>query len=99
MLNPQLEAIHNDPRIWGDPETFRPERFLDGKPSLTEYIPFGGGKRRCIGAMFALKEMNVALRTILDAIDFEHVGDEAEAQKRAHVTMAPSKGGLIRRTR
>jgi len=99
MLNPQLEAIHNDPRIWGDPETFRPERFLDGKPSLTEYIPFGGGKRRCIGAMFALKEMNVALRTILDAIDFEHVGDEAESQKRAHVTMAPSKGGLIRRTR
>jgi len=49
--------------------------------------------------MFALKEMNVALRTILDAIDFEHVGDEAESQKRAHVTMAPSKGGLIRRTR
>jgi cytochrome P450 len=99
MLNPQIEAIHNDPRIWGDPETFRPERFLNTKPSLTEYIPFGGGKRRCIGSIFALKEMNVALRTILDAMDFEHVGAEAETQKRAHVTLAPSKGGLIRRTR
>jgi len=99
MLNPQLEAIHNDARIWHDPEAFRPERFLDTKPSLTEFIPFGGGKRRCIGALFAQKEMKVALRTILDAMDFEHVGAAAETHRHSHVTMAPSKGGLIRRTR
>jgi len=99
MLNPQLEAIHNDPRIWGDAEAFRPERFLESKPALSEFIPFGGGKRRCIGALFAQKEMKVALRTILDAMDFEHVGAEAETHRHSHVTMAPSKGGLIRRTR
>lgn len=98
MLNPQLEAIHNDPRIWGDPEVFRPERFLDRKLATNEFIPYGGGKRRCIGALFAHKEMVVALRTILDAMDFEHVGP-AEKHKHSHVTMAPAKGGLIRRTR
>ncbi len=99
MLNPQIEAIHNDPRIWGDPEVFRPERFIESKPSLSDFIPYGGGKRRCLGALFAHKELTVALRAILDTMDFEHVGDEPEGAKRSHSTMTPSRGGLIRRTR
>ncbi len=98
-LNPQIEAIHHDARIWTDPEVFRPERFLESKPSQSEFLPFGGGKRRCIGALFAQKEMKVALRTILDTMAFEHVGAHPETAKHSHVTLAPSQGGLIRRTR
>ncbi|KAF5297439.1 hypothetical protein FQR65_LT01370 [Abscondita terminalis] len=43
--------------IWGDPETFRPERFLDAHKgqliSYPEFIPFGFGKRKCLGDTFA----------------------------------------------
>lgn len=99
MLNPQIESIHGDARIWGDPEVFRPERFLDEKPSTRTFLPFGGGKRRCIGAQFAQTEMRVALRTILDAIDFEHVGAQAETQKHSFITLVPSRGAQIHRTR
>lgn len=45
---PGLYAFHSDPRLWGDPENFRPERFLDdnGKLCLKKDItlPFGAGK-------------------------------------------------------
>lgn len=52
-----LYAFHNDEKLWGDPFTFRPERFLDdqGKLSLKKDItfPFGAGKRLCAGETFA----------------------------------------------
>lgn len=99
MINPQVDTVHRDPRLWADPEAFRPERFLEGRPSTSTYFPYGGGQRRCIGALFAHSEMKVALRTILDAMDFTHVGDGAETQKNSFITLAPSRGAAIRRTR
>ncbi len=51
-----LYAVHNDPDIWGDPECFRPERFLneDGTKFVQNeaLIPFAEGKRKCIGETF-----------------------------------------------
>ncbi|XP_073815610.1 probable cytochrome P450 304a1 isoform X5 [Musca autumnalis] len=52
-----LYAFHNDERVWGDPQNFRPERFLDenGKLCLKKDVslPFGAGKRLCAGETFA----------------------------------------------
>jgi cytochrome P450 len=49
--------LHNDKGIWGDPENFRPERFLggDGKLNLKNdfSLPFGAGRRLCAGETFA----------------------------------------------
>ena len=49
--------IHHDPRVWGDPENFRPTRFLgsDGKTFVKydSFIPFSMGKRACIGEQVA----------------------------------------------
>ena len=45
-------AIHHDPSIWAEPETFRPERFLKEEESNIQpytWLPFGGGPRQCIG--------------------------------------------------
>lgn len=56
FMVPGLYAFHNDKDLWGDPQTFRPERFLvDGKLSLKKDIslPFGAGKRLCAGETFA----------------------------------------------
>lgn len=48
-----VESVHSDKEFWGDPEVFRPERFLED-PSLTErFMPFGQGHRRCLGEALA----------------------------------------------
>jgi cytochrome P450 len=61
-------VLHHLPEIWGDPDTFRPERWdpaIAGKLSQFAYFPFGGGSRICIGMPFAQMETKLLLATIL----------------------------------
>ena len=64
-----LPALHFNPDVWKDPDSFDPDRFLQRKPSPFEYAPFGGGYRRCIGAAFAQHELAVAIGTILNTVE------------------------------
>uniref|UniRef100_A0A182NGX6 Cytochrome P450 n=1 Tax=Anopheles dirus TaxID=7168 RepID=A0A182NGX6_9DIPT len=51
-----LRNVHMDPEHWGDPEVFRPERFLNDARKIVNterLIPFGQGKRRCLGETLA----------------------------------------------
>jgi cytochrome P450 len=64
-----LPALHFNPGVWKDPDSFGPDRFLQWKPSPFEYAPFGGGFRRCIGAAFAHHELAVAIGTILKTVE------------------------------
>ncbi|MCV7347786.1 cytochrome P450 [Mycolicibacterium rhodesiae] len=64
-----LPALHFNPDLWTDPDTFDPERFLNARPSPFQYAPFGGGYRRCIGAAFALDELAVAIGTMIKRLD------------------------------
>lgn len=88
-----IALIHDDETLFPDARAFAPSRFADARPGLYEWIPFGGGARRCIGAAFATMEMNVVLRTLLR--DFTLV-PTAERDERWHsrgVAGAPAKGG------
>ena len=58
--------IQHDPDIYEEPYAFRPERFLDSAPGTYTWIPFGGGRRRCLGASFAMVEMKIVLRAVLE---------------------------------
>ena len=62
---PSISTAHLNPAVYPDPLGFRPERFLERKYTPFEYLPFGGGGRRCVGAAFALYEMKIILGSIL----------------------------------
>ncbi|GLH03092.1 Cytochrome P450 306a1, partial [Gryllus bimaculatus] len=68
-----LHAMHHDKELWGDPENFRPERFLDehGKLKRDISLPFGAGKRLCAGETFARQGMFVVLAALLQNFNLE----------------------------
>ncbi|XP_038069694.1 cytochrome P450 2U1-like [Patiria miniata] len=71
---PNIYSVHFDPELWGDPEDFRPERFIDeqGRISKPEYlIPFSIGRRRCIGEQLAMKEFFLFYITLLQNFKFK----------------------------
>ncbi|GAB6030733.1 hypothetical protein CHUAL_007584 [Chamberlinius hualienensis] len=73
MIIPNLWAVHHDPKIWGDPENFRPERFLNenGQVKNSEYlIPFSVGKRACVGEPLARMEIFLYFVSLLQNFDF-----------------------------
>lgn len=85
---------HDDPRLFKDPERYRPERFLEERPSNYAYIPFGGGVRRCIGAAFAKMEFAVVMERMLERFDLQPTTVKQEPWDFRSVTFAPGKGGV-----
>ena len=95
-INPSIAVIHARPDAFAGPREFRPERFLeDNPPDTYTWIPFGGGTRRCIGASFALFEMRVVIRRVIDRTTLEAASDEAERVERRGVTMVPKRGTRV----
>jgi cytochrome P450 len=84
---------HFDERLFDDPLRFNPDRFLNQLPDTYEWIPFGGGMRRCIGATFAHMEMDIILRVLLERITLLPTDAPNEAWKFRGVAWAPRDGG------
>lgn len=91
-----ITLAHSNPAVFPEPERFCPERFLERKFSPFEYLPFGGGARRCLGAAFALYEMKVVLGTLLSAHRFSLVDSRPLRPVRRSVTLAPEGGVPLR---
>jgi cytochrome P450 len=87
--------LHRNPDFWPEPERFDPNRFLPGTATerpKAAYVPFGGGRRICIGLQFALLEATMiavatSQRFVLDAAPGHRVVEEG------FTTLRP-KGGL-----
>jgi cytochrome P450 len=91
-LVPNAYLVHHDPDIYPEPYAFRPERFLEEPPGTFTWIPFGGGRRRCVGASFAMLEMQIVLRTVLTSRELEPAADGFELVKRRNITIRPKHG-------
>ena len=84
--------VQHDPNVYEDPYAFRPERFLDEGPGTYTWIPFGGGRRRCLGASFAQLEMKIVLRAVLSRYELSRPGDGLELTRRRSITVSPREG-------
>ncbi|KAK4765225.1 hypothetical protein SAY86_026315 [Trapa natans] len=67
-------AIGRDPAVWGDPDRFRPERFIeraiDAKGQDFELLPFGSGRRMCPGYTLGLKVIQASLANLLHGFEW-----------------------------
>jgi cytochrome P450 len=99
-------GTHHSAKYWEEPEAFKPERFMGEaakKRKPYTYIPFGGGKRSCIGGAMSQVENTLALSMLLRRFQPEYVGNRfAPASEHpgisATVTLTP-RGGLNFRVR
>lgn len=91
-----LGAILGDPRVFPEPTRFRPERFLERAYHAGEFLPFGGGQRRCLGAAFAEAELAIAIAAIARDWELALADDRPEESVRRNITMGPARGVRVK---
>ncbi|MBD2189621.1 cytochrome P450 [Pseudanabaena mucicola] len=87
-----IYLLHQRQDLYPEPSQFKPERFLDRQYSSYEFMPFGGGVRRCVGEALAQFEMKIVLATILANYDVDLCDRKSVKPQRRGVTLAPAGG-------
>ncbi len=87
--------VHHREDLYPEPYEFRPERWIGRKPGTYEWIPFGGGIRRCLGAALAMAEQRVVLEAMTRRLDLEADDPAPEHAVHRNVTMIPSRGARV----
>jgi cytochrome P450 len=90
-----IHLMHHEPRLYPEPQSFVPERFLNGAPAPYTWLPWGGGHKRCPGNHFALLEMRTVLRAVLARWEIQPAARKMETAQWRSVIVAPSHGSRI----
>jgi cytochrome P450 len=93
VLMPSIYLVHHREDLYPNPHQFKPERFGDRQYAPSEYLPFGGGTRRCLGYALAQLEMKLVLATVLSRYQLALATDKPIKLQRRGFTLAP-KGGI-----
>ena len=95
-----MYGIQRSPEFWDEPDAFKPDRFAPGRrdaiPDLA-FMPFGAGRRTCIGNHFAMQEQVSVLATILQRFRLE-MAPGADLRETLRVTLQPGANLLIQPT-
>jgi cytochrome P450 len=91
-----IGLMHSNEDGFPDARRFDPYRFLNRPPDPAEFIPYGGGIRRCIGAAFANMEMRVVIRTLLRNYAISPSNTPGERAQTLRVSITPSRGARVR---
>ncbi|RAM52605.1 MAG: cytochrome P450 [Hapalosiphonaceae cyanobacterium JJU2] len=87
-----IYLTHHREDLYPQPKQFKPERFLERQFSHYEFLPFGGGARRCIGEALAMFEMKLVLATILSRYQLALIDKRPELPQRSIFMLAPANG-------
>jgi cytochrome P450 family 135 len=90
-LVPSITGVHLFAGLYSEAGEFQPERFLAAQPESYAWIPFGGGRRRCIGAAFATMEMKATLREVLSRVTLSAPKAASEKVRLHNVTLVPAR--------
>jgi cytochrome P450 family 138 len=91
----RIADLHENPETFPHPERFDPHRFCGTRPAAPAWLAFGGGTRRCLGADFAIAEMDIVLRTVLRNF---RIQTDAAADEKSYfrgVAHIPKFGGSV----
>jgi unspecific monooxygenase len=92
LVIPSIYLTHHREDLYPNPKQFKPERFLERQFAPYEYLPFGGGNRRCIGMAFALFEMKLVLATVLSQWQMELADSKPVQPVRKGLLLGPAQG-------
>jgi cytochrome P450 len=97
VVLPSIFLVHKSARFHGEPDAFRPERFMEYNVAASgHWMPFGGGVRRCLGATFAQVEMRTVLKAVLSRVELATTTARPERARGRNVTLVPRRGARIR---
>ncbi|KAJ4839300.1 hypothetical protein Tsubulata_021899, partial [Turnera subulata] len=86
MIVPNVWALHRDPKVWADPDEFKPERFEEsaaatGKGSEgVKFAPFGVGRRMCPGANLGMLIVSLAIGSAVQCFEWSTKGLEVDME-------------------
>ena len=89
ILVPCIYLAHHRAATYPEPERFNPDRFMAQKFSPSEFLPFGGGSRSCVGMALSLFEMKLVLATVLSSYEFQTNYDHPVRPVRRGITFVP----------
>ncbi|MEM1366658.1 MAG: cytochrome P450 [Cyanobacteria bacterium P01_H01_bin.15] len=92
-----IYLVHQREDLYPNPKQFRPERFLERQFSSFEFMPFGGGARRCVGSALAMYELKIVLGTLLTQLDLSLENKLPVKPRRRGVTLGQDQSVLLKK--
>jgi cytochrome P450 len=87
--------LHHNPELYPEPYAFRPERFVGAAPQAKTWLPWGGGRKHCLGRHFAMLEVTTILRHVLSTRAVSRASGKIERPRWRSAILVPSQGARV----
>jgi cytochrome P450 len=87
--------LHHNPDLYPEPNAFRPERFVEAAPQAKTWLPWGGGRKHCLGRHFAMLEVTTILRHVLSTRTIVRTSERVERPRWRSAILVPAQGARV----